>query len=55
MNKVTLLAMVFIALGPMASADESSRSGEPNMSCGDVYSASWDSCVGVAAYPNRNI
>jgi hypothetical protein len=67
MNKLTLLAMMAIASGPIANAGDiyigtrleaassSIPSDEPNMSCGDVYSSSWDNCVGVVTYPNGNI
>lgn len=30
------------------------QSAEPNMSCGQVYSESWDHCVGSRTYPNGN-
>jgi hypothetical protein len=55
MNRQTLLAMIVIASPLIAYSGDSIRSGEPNMSCADAESSSWDSCVGVATYPNGNI
>jgi hypothetical protein len=55
MNKMTILAIVAIVAGSTASAGDSTAGGEPKMNCGDPHSSNWDSCVGMATYPNGNI
>lgn len=67
MNKLTLLAALAIASSqiavavnmgagiPLRAASNAISSDEPNMSCGETYSPSWDNCVGAVRYPNGNI
>jgi hypothetical protein len=53
-----ILLSIYAGIGgadEAAVATSDKESGAPNMSCGELYSPSWDNCVGVATYPNGNI